>query len=183
MSAIEQILQHNAAFVAAEEYKKYAADKFPSRRVAVVACMDTRLTLLLPAALGVRDGDIKLIKNAGGLVTDVTDSAMSSLLVGIYELGVEEIMIVAHSDCGACHLCGDEMRHLMLQRGIDEKAIHRFEEDNAVEVNAWLDGFHDTEKAVAESVALVKEHPLVPADVVVKGFIIDTLTGRLTPVA
>ena len=182
MSAIEQILQHNAAFVAAGEYDKYRAGKLPQRRVAVVACMDTRLTLLLPAALGVKDGDIKLVKNAGGLVTDPTDSAMRSLLVGIYELGVREIMIVAHSDCGACHLSGEEMCHLMQQRGISADTIAAFGNDNNLDVREWLEGFHHTAQAVARSVSLVRNHPLVPDDATVQGFIIDTATGALTPV-
>ena len=54
--------------------------------------MDTRLTELLPAALGLKNGDAKIIKNAGGLVISAFDSAMRSLIVAIYELGVEEIM-------------------------------------------------------------------------------------------
>ena len=51
---------------------------------------------MLPAALGLKNGDAKIIKNAGGLVISVFDSAMRSLIVAIYELGVEEIMVVAH---------------------------------------------------------------------------------------
>jgi hypothetical protein len=51
---------------------------------------------LLPAALGLKNGDAKIIKNAGGLVISAFDSAMRSLIVAIYELGVEEIMVVAH---------------------------------------------------------------------------------------
>ena len=66
--------------------------------------MDTRLTELLPAALGLKNGDAKIIKNAGGLVISAFDSAMRSLIVAIYELGVQEIMVVAHSHCGACHM-------------------------------------------------------------------------------
>ena len=74
--------------------------------LAILSCMDTRLTELLPAALGLKNGDAKLIKNAGGLVISPFDSAMRSLLVAIYELGVEEIMVIAHSNCGACHMNG-----------------------------------------------------------------------------
>ena len=101
---IDQILTYNARFVANKEYEPYVTDKFPAKKLAVLTCMDTRLTELLPKALGLRNGDAKIIKNAGGLVLSETDSAIRSLLVGIYELGVQEVMVVHHSTCGACHM-------------------------------------------------------------------------------
>ena len=98
---IDQIIDYNKQFVADKGYEKYLTDKYPDKRLAVLSCMDTRLTELLPAALGLKNGDAKIIKNAGGLVISPFDSAMRSLIVAIYELGVQEIMVVAHSNCGA----------------------------------------------------------------------------------
>ena len=63
-----------------------------------------RLVELLPAALGIRNGDVKLIKNAGGMITGPFDSAVRSLLVGIIELGVEEVMVIGHNDCGVAQV-------------------------------------------------------------------------------
>ena len=104
---IDQIIDYNKSFVAQKGYEKYLTDKYPDKKLAVLSCMDTRLTELLPAALGLKNGDAKIIKNAGGLVISAFDSAMRSLIVAIYELGVEEIMVVAHSHCGACHMSYD----------------------------------------------------------------------------
>ena len=101
---IDEILQYNQQFVAAKGYEKYITSKYPDKHLAVLSCMDTRLTELLPAALGLKNGDAKFIKNAGGLVISPFDSAMRSLIVAIFELGVNEIMVVAHSECGACHM-------------------------------------------------------------------------------
>ena len=101
---IDQIIDYNKTFVAEKGYEKYLTSKYPDKKLAVLSCMDTRLTELLPAALGLKNGDAKIIKNAGGLVISAFDSAMRSLIVAIYELGVEEIMVVAHSHCGACHM-------------------------------------------------------------------------------
>ena len=101
---IDEILAFNKQFVANKGYEKYVTDKYPNKKLAVLSCMDTRLTELLPAALGLKNGDAKIIKNAGGLIISPFDSAMRSLVVAIYELGVEEIMVVAHSGCGACHM-------------------------------------------------------------------------------
>ena len=98
---INEIIEFNKQFVANKDYEQYVTDKYPNKKLAVLSCMDTRLTELLPAALGLKNGDAKVIKNAGGLVISPFDSAIRSLVVAVYELGVEEIMVVAHSNCGA----------------------------------------------------------------------------------
>ena len=97
---IDQILEYNKKFVENEDYKKYATSKYPDKKIAILTCMDTRLVELLPAALGIKNGDVKMIKNAGGMVTNPFDSAVRSLLIGIVELGVEEVMVIGHTDCG-----------------------------------------------------------------------------------
>ena len=178
---IDDILRYNRGFVAEKGYEPYVTDKYPAKKLAVLTCMDTRLTELLPKALGLRNGDAKIIKNAGGLVISPTDSAIRSLLVAIYELGVEEVMVVHHSTCGACHMSFEEFRPLMLERGISPEAIKDFE-DSGCHLEEWLDGFHDTEASVRRTVAAVVNHPLVPKDVTVRGFIIDSVTGELKEV-
>ena len=63
---IEDILAYNKRFVAEKGYEKYITNKYPDKKIAILSCMDTRLTALLPAALGIKNGDVKMIKNAGG---------------------------------------------------------------------------------------------------------------------
>ena len=176
---IDDILKYNERFVAEKAYEPYVTDKFPAKGLAVLTCMDTRLTELLPKALGLRNGDAKIIKNAGGLILSETDSSIRSLLVGIYELGVREVMVVHHSTCGACHMSYEEFKPHMLERGIPEETLSEWE---AKGVADWLEGFHDTEASVRRTVAAVKNHPLVPKDVIVRGFIIDSVTGGLTEI-
>ena len=176
---IDQILLYNKKFVEDKEYEPYVTDKFPAKKLAVLTCMDTRLTELLPKALGLRNGDAKIIKNAGGLVLSETDSAIRSLLVAIYELGVKEVMVVHHSTCGACHMSYGEFRPHMLERGIAEETLLEWEKRG---IGQWLEGFHDTQASVKKTVAAVVNHPLVPKDVVVRGFIIDSVTGELSEV-
>ena len=65
---IDNILAYNKTFVEQRGYEQYVTDKYPNKKLAVLSCMDTRLTELLPAALGLKNGDAKVIKNAGGLV-------------------------------------------------------------------------------------------------------------------
>ena len=178
---IDDILQYNREFVAAKGYEPFITDKYPSKKLAVLTCMDTRLTELLPKALGLRNGDAKIIRNAGGLILSSTDSAIRSLLVGIYELGVEEVMVVHHSNCGACHMSFEEFKPLMLGRGVSPEALKAFDEADC-DIEEWLEGFHDTEASVRRTVAAITAHPLVPKDVTVRGFIIDSVTGGLTEV-
>ena len=176
---IDQILLYNKKFVEDKEYEPYVTDKFPAKKLAVLTCMDTRLTELLPKALGLRNGDAKIIKNAGGLVLSETDSAIRSLLVAIYELGVKEVMVVHHSTCGACNMSYGEFRPHMLERGIAEETLLEWEKSG---IGQWLEGFHDTQASVKKTVAAVVNHPLVPKDVIVRGFIIDSVTGELSEV-
>ena len=76
---IDQILDYNRNFVARKGYEQYITDKYPDKKLAVLSCMDTRFTELLPAALGLKNGDAKIIKNAGGLVISAFDSETGAL--------------------------------------------------------------------------------------------------------
>jgi carbonic anhydrase len=178
---IDQIVNYNKTFVEQRGYEKYLTDKYPNKKLAVLSCMDTRLTELLPAALGLKNGDAKIIKNAGGLVIAPFDSAMRSLIVAIYELGVEEIMVVAHSNCGACHMNYDHIYHQMIVRGVKEETIEIIRKCG-VDLHHWLEGFKNTHEAVRKTVGEIKTHPLIPKDIEVRGFIIDSTTGRLEEV-
>ena len=178
---IDEILKFNESFVADKKYEQYATTKYPDKKLAIVSCMDTRLTELLLASLGLKNGDAKIIKNAGGLVMSPFDSTVRSLLVGVYELGVNEIMIIGHTDCGAQHLDCDEMIGMMLDRGVSAEKIGMMRYCG-IDFRAWLGGFGSNEEAVRRSVSLVAEHPLMPKGITVRGFIIDSYTGKLTEV-
>ena len=175
---IDQIIDYNRSFVAQKGYEPYITDKYPAKKLAILTCMDTRLTTLLPAALGLKNGDAKIIKNAGGLIITPFDSAMRSLIVAIYELGVEEIMVVAHSQCGACNMSYAHFHHVMKARGINDETLDSLRE-RGIDLNQWLEGFHDTEASVRKTVKTIQSHPLIPQDVIVRGFIIDSVTGAL----
>ena len=175
---INEIIEFNKQFVARKDYEQYVTDKYPDKKLAVLSCMDTRLTELLPAALGLKNGDAKIIKNAGGLVISPFDSAMRSLVVAVYELGVEEIMVVAHSNCGACHMSYDHFHHEMIARGVTDETLDTIRQCG-IDLDHWLEGFKDTPESVRKTVAAIKTHPLMPRDITVRGFIIDSVTGAL----
>ncbi|MDE6096477.1 MAG: carbonic anhydrase [Muribaculaceae bacterium] len=177
---IKEILEHNRTFVESKGYEKFLTDKYPNKKIAIVTCMDTRLVELLPAALGFRNGDVKIIKNAGATITNPFDSTMRSLLVAVYELGVTEIMIIGHTGCGVQGMDSNEMLHEMKKRGIAESNINLMKHCG-IDLNSWLHGFDSTADAINETVDLVKNHPLMAPDVIVKGYIMDSETGALSP--
>ena len=178
---IEDILAYNKRFVAEKGYEKYITNKYPDKKIAILSCMDTRLTALLPAALGIKNGDVKMIKNAGGIISHPFGSVIRSLMVAIYELGVTEVMVIAHSDCGACHMSSAQMIEHMKARSIKQETIDmiRF---CGVDFESWLYGFEDTKKSVKGTVEAIINHPLIPNDINVSGFKIDSVTGEMTPV-
>ncbi len=179
---IDQIVAFNKNFVESKGYEKYLTDKYPDKKLAVLSCMDTRLTELLPAALGLKNGDAKIIKNAGGLVISAFDLAMRSIIVAVYELGVEEIMVVAHSHCGACHMSYEHFHDEMLSRGVSDQTLDTIRKCG-IDLNAWLEGFRDTPDSVRKTVETIRTHPLMPRDIIVRGFIIDSETGELEEVS
>lgn len=179
---IDSVLAHNRAFVAGGEFARYATDKYPDKKLAVVSCMDTRLTELLAAALGLKNGDAKIIKVAGAEVAHPFGSVMRSLLIAVCELGVEDIMVVAHTNCGAQHMSGAAMIDSMRRLGVSDERIE-FARHCGIDFDRWLAGFGDTEESVRKSVDLILNHPVMPPHVRVAGFVMDSVTGELVPVA
>lgn len=178
---IEEMLHYNKSFVENRGYEPYRTSKFPDKKVAIVTCMDTRLTELLPAALGLKNGDAKIIKNAGGVISHPYGSAVRSLLIAVYELGVEEILIIGHTDCGVQHMNSSVMIRHMQERGISTENIKEVE-NAGIDLSNWLTGFEEVEEAVKNSTVLLRCHPLIPSDVVVHGYVMDSVTGEMTKV-
>lgn len=175
---MKDMLAYNREFVRSGAYQRFSTSKYPDKKVAILTCMDTRLVELLPAALGIRNGDVKMIKNAGGMITGPFDSAVRSLLVGILELGVEEVMVIGHTDCGVAHINADTMIRHLVQRGVSQDHINMMRYCG-IDFEAWLRGFDSVEVSVKETVDLLRNHPLMPKDVTIQGYIIDTETGEL----
>lgn len=136
---IEQMLAHNREFLKSEGYRRFASRKYPDKKIAILTCMDTRLVELLPAALGIRNGDVKMIKNAGGMITGPFDSAVRSLLVGIVELEVEEVMVIGHTDCGVSGINAEMMIHHLIERGVSQDHIDMMRYCG-IDFEAWLRG-------------------------------------------
>ncbi|HFC8824302.1 beta-class carbonic anhydrase [Neisseria subflava] len=178
MSELSEILAYNQHFVETGEYEKYFTNKYPGRELAILSCMDARIIELLPNALGLKNGDAKLIKNAGALVTHPWGSVMRSLLVAVFELKVKEIMVIAHHDCGMRGLNAEEFLQRVHDSNIPDDRIETLR-NAGIDLDGWLTGFDDVEDSVRHTVELIRKHPLMPDNIAVHGLVIHPTTGKL----
>jgi carbonic anhydrase len=136
----------------------------PRRKVAVLACMDTRIDLF--PMLGLQRGDAHIIRNAGGLVTD---DAIRSLSASQRLLGTEDIVVVMHEGCGLHGASEDAFAEALAADGV---------------LPTWrLGAFDDVEATLRASLARLRSSPELPARDHVRGFIFDPETGVLREVA
>ena len=175
---VGRILATNRTYVEATRDATRPESGRPALGLAVVSCMDARLTRLLPDALGLEDGDAAIVQAAGATIVDPYGEVMRSLLVAIGELGVRAVLVVGHTDCGTCGMRAEHLLEALAQAGSDAQALAEAAADR--EIMARLAGFERLEGEVADSVRAIRTHPLVPRSVRVTGCTIDVATGELT---
>lgn len=178
MATLEQILECNKRFVEGKEYLCFQTTKFPNKKVVIVTCMDTRLVELLPKALGFKNGDVKMVKNAGGVVMHPFGTAMRSILITVYEFDVIDVLVIGHDGCGMASVDKSHVVDQMVSLGIDEKTITLLN-NSGIDIKQWLAGFDNVDESVKKSVAIIKNHPLLHKKVNVTGLIINPETGEL----
>ncbi|MCA1692918.1 MAG: beta-class carbonic anhydrase [Acidimicrobiales bacterium] len=133
----------------------------PAKHVAIGACMDARLHP--EKFLGLDIGDAHCIRNAGGRASD---DAIRSLIISSHLLGNKEFAVIHHTDCGMLTFTNDTMVEKL------------GEEAGAIDFLT----FSDNEASVREDVDRIRQHPLIPDDIPVSGYIYDVTSGRLEEV-
>lgn len=181
-SRLDDILAHNEQFVKKGEYAPFVTDRYPDKKMAILTCMDTRLIDLLPRAMNLKNGDAKIIRNAGAIVYQPFGNVMRSLMMSVYELGAEEIFVVGHHDCGMTGLDAERLIGRMRERGVDP-GVFAVLRHAGIDLNRWLTGFNTVQEGVEKSVSLIRNHPLLPPGMPVHGLIIDPVTGKLDVVS
>jgi len=178
-SSLEQILAFNREFVASKSYEAYKTDRYPNKKMVILSCMDTRLVELLPQSMNLKNGDVKIIKNAGAIISHPFGSVMRSILVAIYQLGAGEVLVIGHHQCGMTGLRSQEILDKALSRGVPKSTLQLLKY-SGLNLERWLAGFESVEQNVLASVDLIRNHPLLPKDVAVHGLVIHPETGELT---
>ena len=161
MSAIDEIIEANKRY--AERFDLGDLPNLPARKLAIVACMDARLTV--EQALGLKTGDAHIIRNAGGIVTE---DVMRSLIISHHLLGTQEFMVINHTECGMRTFKDEDLKQQLEEKTHTTAAI-------PIAFHTFL----DLEENVREQVEKIKSHPWMPKDVPVRGFVYDIRTGKL----
>ena len=164
MSTIDETLAANKQYAQAFKLGNLAMP--PARKLAVVVCMDARVTV--EELLGLKTGDAHIIRNAGGIVTE---DALRSLIISHYLLGTQEFMIINHTDCGMLTFKDAQLK----------EKLHEATHTTAVGPEAFH-SFSNLETNVREQIEKVKSHPWIPKNIPVRGFIFDVKTGKLNEV-
>jgi carbonic anhydrase len=155
----------------------------PGRRFAILTCMDARLD---PAKFaGLSEGDAHVIRNAGGRASE---DAIRSLVISYKLLGTKEWFIVHHVDCGMLTFTDDIINGL-LEKSLEQAVItDKGWEDKGAGPGStegkyinWL-AYSDIPQSVLEDVVRTRNHPLVPKDIPIYGYIFDVKSGRLIEV-
>lgn len=178
MTLLSEILGYNETFVKEKQYEQYATTKFPDKRIVILTCMDTRLTELLPKSMNLKNGDAKIIKSAGAVITHPFGGIMRSLIVAVYELRADEVFIIGHHDCGMSSIDTGELIGKMVDRGIDKNLFETLKY-SGINMKDWLRGFNDVTESVKMSVHAVRNHPLMDPSVPVHGLVVHPSTGLL----
>ena len=159
---LHRALADNARYAA--QFDRSSLPALPGRKLAVLACMDARLSV--EDALGLRTGDAHIIRNAGGLATD---DAIRSIVISQHLLGTEEVIVVEHTRCG------------MLT--FDDLAVREWiASETGKTVDLPLHPFSDLEENLRAQVDAIRSHPWVK-DVPVSGVVYDVESGRLRQIA
>jgi carbonic anhydrase len=163
METIDQLIANNRAF--AELLPEQHLDVHPSRQLAIVTCMDSRLDVF--AALGLRDGEAHVLRNAGGVITD---DVIRSLAISQRKLGTRAVMLIHHTDCG-------------MEKVTDDGFRAELREDTGVAPSFAIESFSDVGADVRQSILRVRRSPFVPHRDQVRGFVYDVDTHQLDEVA
>ncbi|MER6529823.1 carbonic anhydrase [Streptomyces sp. NPDC001508] len=161
MSVTDELLANNARY--AETFSG-PLPMPPSRRVAVVACMDARLNVY--AILGLNDGEAHVIRNAGGVITQ---DEIRSLAISQRLLGTEEIILIHHTDCGMLTFTDDAFKDAI-------------QKETGIRPPWAAEAFADPDTDVRQSIARIEADPFLVHKDRVRGFVFDVATGDLTEV-
>ncbi|WP_442604009.1 beta-class carbonic anhydrase [Paenibacillus sp. KN14-4R] len=178
MTLVSEILDYNHTFVETKKYEEYLTTKFPDKKMVILTCMDARLVELLPKAMNLRNGDAKIIKNAGALVTHPFGSVMRSIVVAVYELDADEVFVIGHKECGMTGLNSKSVLEKAIASGVSPDVIDTIN-NSGINLSRWLSGFEQVSDGVKESVNIIRNHPLLPKKLPIHGLIMDPGTGRL----
>jgi carbonic anhydrase len=163
VTVIDDLLASNEAFAAGLPSQHLPIE--PKRELVIVTCMDSRLDVF--KALGLREGDAHILRNAGGVITD---DVIRSVAVSQRRLGTRSVMLIHHTDCGMQTLTDDGFRA-------------ELQEATGVAPAFAIESFTDLDADVRQSILRVRRSEFILHRDRVRGFVYDVDTHRLREIA
>ena len=179
---IDEILAQNEQFL--QQKQPPVIGHAPSKQLAVVTCMDCRLVEMFEQALGLHRGDVVEMRTAGATIAmsereGGASDLIRSLAGSIYLLGVREVMVIGHTQCGLAHANPTALIAAMQALGVDPEVLIAHEGLGDIQgLMTWLGVFNDVHLNVNEVVNVIRNSPFLPK-LPVHGLVIDILTGKL----
>lgn len=176
--SLKEMLDFNKNFVENKHYTAYETNSLPNKKMVVLTCMESRLVELLPRALNIQNGDVKMLKNAGAVLRRPFDNMTKSILIAVHNLQAESVLIIGHYDCGMSKVNTDELIQHMIEKGISKETIDLLEK-SGINFEEEFEGFQTVEDSIRQGVNILREHPLLPDYVRVHGLVMDPSTGQV----
>lgn len=182
---LDELLANNERFL--QEQRLPAIGHAPRKHMAVVTCMDCRLVGMFEDALGLKRGDVVELRTAGATIATPerergANDLIRSLAGAIYLLGVRQVAVVGHTQCGLSHVDPTMLTASMQALGVDPQQL--IEKEGLGDINglvSWVGAFSDVHLNVQEVVEVIRRSSYLPR-IPVQGFVIDINTGKLEPV-
>ena len=178
---LDEVMAANAQYVATFGKKGELALP-PARRFAILTCMDARLD---PAKYaGLSEGDAHVIRNAGGRASD---DAIRSLVISHKLLGTLEWFVVHHTNCGmelfSDAVMADLLEDSLATASFDGKNWSNPQHGRGCAAGHFIKWHTIAKQEELQDVRRIREHPLVPRNIPIYGYVYDVKTGRLNEVA
>jgi carbonic anhydrase len=163
LAAFEDLFEANDRFAAG--FQNAGLPARAARGLGVLTCMDSRIDPF--SILGIGPGDAKVLRNAGGRVTE---DVLRTLVLGAYLLNVNRVLVMPHTKCAMAGFTEDEIHaKIDSEFGVDTRSLEFRTTDDQL-------------RSLRNDIVRIESYPLLPPDIVVAGAIFDVDTGKLAPV-
>ncbi|MBV9232157.1 MAG: carbonic anhydrase [Chloroflexi bacterium] len=179
---LNEVLANNEQFL--KQHRLTQIGHAPRKHTAVVTCMDCRLVRMFEDALGLERGDVLELRTAGATISEperpqAANDLIRSLAGGVYLLGVREVLVIGHTNCGLAYANPTALTASMQALGVEPQKL--IQEQNLGDLNGllrWFGVFNEVHINVKDVTNVIRNSPYLPR-IPVHGLVIDINTGKL----
>ncbi|MFC7443016.1 beta-class carbonic anhydrase [Laceyella putida] len=175
MDFLAAVLKFNENFISGTTSD--ATSSLPYKKIVVLTCLEANLSALLSKATGLKNDQMHIIEIAGVKISNPNDSVMRSIILSICKQNAEEIWVIGHDGCSMENMDPSEILNNIIQERKQNTLLTL--KDSGIDLEEWLNACGDEAENVRKSVETIRNHPLVPKNVLVHGLMMDQTSGKL----